>query len=273
MLLGLTLGSCSPESFEGADPNGLPDAAAYEEFVHVTVNQETNYAVFSFDEQPGVTPVWIINGTKYSTSAVDSQFYRKAGDYTVALQIRNRNGMSDGQITRTFHIDKTIGVNGYNENSEYNIWRMATVNEPDFFYAPEWSQMSVNYSKNGYDYNFILPVATNERWQAQMKLTTNISTTSDKNYDFSVILTSNTNHPSVMIKLTDANNNDIYYCADEIELKAGEPKCFLLSCMPGIDISMLQLVFDFGYNLANTTINIESIVFKDHANDDGTILQ
>ena len=73
MLLGLTLGSCSPESFEGADPNGLPDAAAYEEFVHVTVNQETNYAVFSFDEQPGVTPVWIIDGTKYSTATVDSQ--------------------------------------------------------------------------------------------------------------------------------------------------------------------------------------------------------
>ena len=31
MLLGLTLGSCTPDSFEGGDINGLPNAADYEQ--------------------------------------------------------------------------------------------------------------------------------------------------------------------------------------------------------------------------------------------------
>lgn len=275
MLLGLTLGSCSPESFEGADPNGLPDAAAYEEFVHVTVNQETNYAVFSFDEQPGVTPVWIINGTKYSTSAVDSQFYRKAGDYTVALQIRNRNGMSDGQITRTFHIDKTKinGFGGFKEDSEFNMWRKANIEEPTFFYAPGWAQAAdPTCVKTGYDYSLTLPSATSERWQAQMFIGTDMSTSADKTYDFSVILTSSTDHPAVMVKLVDASDDNVFYFAEEVELKAGEPKCFWKSDMAGLDISKLKLVFDFGGNAANTSINIESLVLKDHANDDGTVL-
>ena len=40
--------------------------------------------------------------------------------------------------------------------------------------------------------------------------------------------------------------------------------------MPGIDIANLKLVFDFGRNAAGTDMTIESIVLKDHANDDGT---
>ena len=204
-----------------------------------------------------------------------SQFYRKAGDYTVALQIRNRNGMSDGQITRTFHIDKTriSGFGGFKEDSEFNMWRKANIGDPSFYYAPGWTQTNDPICvKNGYDYSITLPSATSERWQAQMFLETDMATSADKTYDFSVILTSSTDHPAVMVKLVDASDDNVFYFAEEVELKAGEPKCFWKSDMAGLDISKLKLVFDFGGNAANTSINIESLVLKDHANDDGTVL-
>lgn len=205
----------------------------------------------------------------------DEYGYRKAGDYTVALQIRNRNGMSDGQITRTFHIDKTriSGFGGFKEDSEFNMWRKANISDPSFYYAPGWTQTNdPTCVKNGYDYSITLPSATSERWQAQMFLETDMATSADKTYDFSVILTSSTDHPAVMVKLVDASDDNVFYFAEEVELKAGEPKCFWKSDMAGLDISKLKLVFDFGGNAANTSINIESLVLKDHANDDGTVL-
>lgn len=273
MLLGLTLGSCTPDSFEGGDINGLPNAADYEQYVHVNVNQETNYAVFSFDELPGVTPVWNING-RYSIAYVDSNYYRKKGDYSVSLQVRNRNGMSDGQITKTFTINQTRmdGFGGFVEDSEYNMWRQATIKDPEFYYAPGWgATITPPCTRTGYDYSLSLSTATNERWQAQMKLNTDITTTSDKFYDFSVILVSNTDLPGVTIKLTNVAG-DVFYFDDQVEFKAGEPKCFWKSNFQGKDIENLQLVFDFGGNPDNSSISIESIVLKDHANDDGTIV-
>ena len=209
MLLGLTLGSCTPDSFEGGDINGLLNAADYEQYVHVNVNQETNYAVFSFDELPGVTPVWNING-RYSSSLVDSSYYRKAGDYSITMRVRNRNGMSDGEITLPFHIDNTkiSGFGGFVEDSEFNLWRTATVQDPTFYYAPGWVLTSDPvYNKNGFDYSVILPTATNERWQAQMFVNTDIALSSAKTYDFSVILTSSADLPKALVKVC-ADNDD-----------------------------------------------------------------
>ena len=225
MLLGLTLGSCTPDSFEGGDINGLLNAADYEQYVHVNVNQETNYAVFSFDELPGVTPVWNING-RYSSSLVDSSYYRKAGDYSITMRVRNRNGMSDGEITLPFHIDNTK----------------------------------------------ISGLATNERWQAQMFVNTDIALSSAKTYDFSVILTSSADLPKALVKVCADNDDNNVLFSQEMDLQGGEPKCLWVSNVPGVDIERVKIVFDFGGNADNTTVNLESIVLKDHANDDGTVV-
>ena len=65
--LGVT--ACSPEKFDAPNQDGIPMAADYESAVHIEVDQETNYAYFSFDAQAGgVMPICIIDGKSYSTS-------------------------------------------------------------------------------------------------------------------------------------------------------------------------------------------------------------
>ena len=92
-----------------------------------------------------------------------------------------------------------------------------------------------------------------------------------KNYDFSVILTASVAHSNVTVKLVDSTDDGNFYFEQKgIKLEANEPLCFWKSNMPGIDIANLKLVFDFGGNAAGTDMTIESIVLKDHANDDGT---
>lgn len=273
MVLGFA--ACSPEDFDSPNEAGIPIAADYENAVNIEVDQETNYAYFSFDAKSGVMPVWIIDGKTYSTSFSMSKYYRKAGDYSVELKIANTNGISDGIIHKTFHVDKTkmSGFGGFVYDTDFNLWKKATVSAPTFYYAPGWSQIAdPKYSLAEGSYVVTLPSATTDTWQAQMAMGTNISTSASKNYDFSVILTSTIDHPHVMVKLVDSTDDNIFYFAETIALTANEPVCFWKSDMAGLDIAGLKLVLDFGGNADNTEITVESIVLKDHADDDGTVV-
>lgn len=275
LAFALTYGisACSPEEFAAPNEAGIPVVSDYEDGIRIEVNQETNYVTFSFEGE-GVMPVWIIDG-QYSTSFSVTKYYRKAGDYTVDVKFTNANGMSDGTITKTFHIDKTImnGFAGFKYDTEFNLWKNATIGTPTFYYAPGWTQIAdPAYKAEGTGYKVTLPEATTETWQAQMMLPTNISTEASKHYDFSTILTSTTDHPHVMVKLVDSTDDNIFYFAQTIALTANEPVCLWKSDMEGLDIANLKLVVDFGGNAANTEVTFEDIVFKDHANDDGTIV-
>ena len=270
--LGIT--SCSPEDFAAPNEDGIPTATAYEDAVQIDVNQNTNYVTFSFSGK-GAMPIWIIDGKSYSSSFSLTKYYRKAGDYSIDVKIANANGMSDGVITKSFHIDKTImtGFGGFVYNSDFNLWTKATVGAPVFWYAPGWSQIAdPAYTLSDGTYTVTLPEATTDTWQAQMLMDTNISTQSTKHYDFSVILTSTIDHPHVMVKLVDNSDDNVYYCAETIALTANEPVCFWKSDMPGVDIANLKLVLDFGGNAAGSVITVENLVFKDHADDDGTVV-
>lgn len=273
--MALTQTACSPLDFASPDEAGIPLASDYESGVRVEVDQDTNNVYFYFDALPGVTPVWIIDGKNYSSSFSISKYYRKAGDYSIEIKIANANGVSDGTITKTFHINKTkmTGFGGYEYENPFNMWLTATVSTPTFWYAPGWNQIadpSCSLADGGYA--LTLPAATTDTWQAQMLVPTDISTSADKNYDFSVILTSSTAHPHVMVKLVDSTDDEVFYCAETVALVANEPLCFWKSDMPGLDIANLKLVLDFGGNADNTEISVENIVFKDHANEDGTVL-
>ncbi len=272
MALGFT--ACSPEEFTAPDKAGIPLASDYADAVKINVDQTTNTAYFTFDPVPGVTPIWIIDGKKYTSTFATSQYYRKAGDYTVEVKISNANGISDGTISKVFHIDKTkmTGFGGFVYESAFNLWTKATIQAPTFWYAPGWNQIADPvYSMSDGAYTVTLPSATSETWQAQMPLRTDIRTSADKRYDFSVILTSSSNHPHVMVKLTNNSDDNDFYFAETIALVANEPVCFWKSDMKGIDATF-NLVFDFGGNADNTTITIENIVLKDHADDDGTVI-
>ena len=278
MVLAATLScgmsSCTSDKIEAPTEAGLPLIADYEDNIVITVDQETNNVTFSFTGK-GAMPVWIIEGKQYSTLQSFTKYYRKAGDYSIEVKVSNYNGVSDGSVVKTFHIDKTImnGFGGFVYDSDFNMWKTATINEPTFYYAPGWTQIGdPSYTAIEGGFTVSLTEATSEQWQAQMFINTDMATVSSSNYDFSVIISSTTDHPVVTVKLTDPNDAESYYFAERVSLTANEPLCYWKSDMQGKDISNLQLVLDFGGNQASTDITVESIVLKDHANDDGTVV-
>src|SRR5574344_515919 len=269
----LTFAACSPESFSSPDENGIPLAENYADSVHVTVDQSLNKVYLACHDAPGIRHFWIIDGKKYTTDTYDTLTYKTAGDYYVEAKFMNDNGISNGTIKKTFHIDKDAGFNGFVYDSDYNLWKKATITGPTFWYAPGWAQIAdPAYQTIDKGYSVSLPTATTDQWQAQMKFATNISTSSSKSYDFSIILTSSKNHPGVTVKLDDVKSDKSYYFQEKVALKAGESTCFYKSDMKGIDINNVELVLDFGGNEAGTDISIEKVVLKDHANDDGTVV-
>ena len=128
LVAGFAMTSCSPEDFTGANGN-IPQASDYTDNFKVTVDQTTNYANFEFTSAPGVSPIWIIDGA-YQASYGFSKYYRKKGSYTVECKVKNANGISDGSITKTFEIEKTImnGFGGFVEDSEFNMFKGVTFN-------------------------------------------------------------------------------------------------------------------------------------------------
>lgn len=275
LLGGLMLTACSAEEFSGANGE-LPNIADYADNFNISVDQDINTANFSFNSAEGITPVWVIDGA-YSSDYTLSKYYRKKGTYDVECFVKNRNGISAESVKKQFSIEKTKmnGFGGFVEDSEYNLFKGVTLPSKgsSYYYAPGWNQIAdpaTTYSKGCYTVK--LPEATTERWQAQMALDNiDISTSADKHYDFSVILTSDKGHKGgVKVKLCEEGDDGNKLFEKDVELEAGEPKCLFGSDLDGKDISKLKIVFDFGGNAAGDQIMIESLVLKDHANDDGT---
>lgn len=162
---------------------------------------------------------------------------------------------------------------GFKYDSDFNLWRKANFDAPFFFYAPGWAQIAdPELTQNGSAYTIKLPTATTDTWQAQCHLISDIATQADKQYDFSVVLNSNTDHKGVTVKLVDTSDDNTFYFNETVKLEANKDYVFYKSAMPGIDIAKLKLVFDFGGNAENTVVTMSNVVLKDHANDDGTKL-
>ena len=442
--------ACSPDEFFGADPDGLPTVSGID--FNISVDQETNQMTASYVPQPGTYPVWILDGTSYSTLPEVGYKNDEAGTHTIELRLGNRNGISqtgvkkeytfneskidytadfrritekewridnkevahmacgpagtagngwwsaqpdekrdfgvyddritftadnrkggtftynagedgltyvntgttkwghqdadwdatignqtstwsfevydwedaDGNVSKQTFIqlapntlfpyissdaqyenprfrietltakkmvliyetpDRSIAWRfiftseegekefaGFDPNSEYNMWKNAEY-YMFFWYAPGWNQIAdPGFVANGNDYTITLPEATTDQWQAQVAFKTNMSTFADRNYDFSCIINSDKDLNGVTVKLVMEGDDNVFYFTDRIDLRANQDYIFWKSDMPGIDMERVNLFFDFGGCQAGTTVNISSIVLKDHANDDGTVL-
>ena len=109
----MALVSCSPESYEGLDENGLPLAENAQ--VKVSVADSTNNVTFQMAGE-GVYPIWYIpvdgkEVTKnpiYSTLNPLNKIWSNAGDYAVYYRVGNHNGMSQGMGKATFHIQNSL---------------------------------------------------------------------------------------------------------------------------------------------------------------------
>ena len=151
----------------------------------------------------------------------------------------------------------------WDSKSEFNLWNSATFTNR-FYYAPDWSQIAdpqINVS--GKEYTVVLPVATSNQWQAQVFFETDMSSSSEKNYDFRCVLNSNKNMSKATIKLVLNGNDDEFYFTKELSLKAYEDVELKVPGIEGKDYEKLDLVFDFGGNQENTEVTISEVLFKD----------
>ena len=450
LFAGLAMTACSPDEFSGADPNGVPTVSGVD--FQMTVDQETNQMIAIFPSTPGVYPIWILNGTQYTTLPEVGYTNPEAGTYSIELKLGNRNGISQAGLKKSFtfnetkidysasfkrlcdkewriankekghmgcgpagtggdgwwsagpndkkdfgvyddritftattrkggsysysagadgktyvnkdsqwgagaaeDIDVALGdqtatwnfevydwtdadgnvskqtyiqlaantlfpymssdaqyadpkfriesltatklvlvydapdgsiawryiltsaaderfVNevGFDATSDFNMWKGITPTM-EFWYAPGWSQIAdPGFVDAGNDYTITLPEATTDQWQAQVKMHTDLTTNAATNYDFSAIFNSNKDLNGATVKLVLDGDDGVFYFAERIDLKAGQDIVFWQSDMPGIDMSKVMLVLDFGGCEAGTVVNVSSIVLKDHANDDGT---
>ena len=456
LFAGLTMTACSPESFDGADINGLPQVSGVD--FQMTVDQETNQMVATYTPAAGTYPIWILNGTQYSTLQEVGYQTPEAGTYTIDLKLGNRNGFSQGTVSKTFtfnetkvdysadfrrlcdkewrfankevgHLgcgpagtagtewwsaqpddkkdfgmyddritftadtrkggtfnynagadgltyvntgttkwghedadwDATIGnqtstwsfevydwqdadgnvskqtyiqlaantafpyissdaqyedpkfriesltasklvlvyetpdrsiawrfiftsaeaeavFEGFDANSDFNMWKGITP-VMSFYYNPDpgWGNeqtaaFEALFQGGNNDYTVTIPEACYDRWQAQVHFHTDLNISAANHYDFSAIFSSDVDINGVTVKLTNEADADAIIDVDNVDLKAGEDYIFWKSDIPGMDLSQVKLVLDFGRAAGPTVVNVRNIVLKDHANDDGTKL-
>ena len=104
--------ACSPEEFEGVSEAGVPQASAFENLVDIAVDQEFNQITLNLKDAKGYYPIWTIECPDGTIEKPNSNGFQKiynfAGDYHITCQIGNRNGISDGVIERTVHLNNSI---------------------------------------------------------------------------------------------------------------------------------------------------------------------
>lgn len=160
------------------------------------------------------------------------------------------------------------GFQGFNSNSDCNMWKNCHFTNEFFYTNPDWAQIDnpTVTEKNG-AYTIELPTATAMQWQAQVKFLTDMTTNAVTKYDFSCKLVSTTDHPGVTLKLVKTGDDNSFYFAERIDLKANQEVLFYRSDMDGIDMDNVTLVVDGGGNPDNTKLTISNIDLQEHKCD------
>ena len=123
LFAGLTMTACSPESFDGPDQAGVPTASGAD--FDLVVDQSINQVTVSYN-QKGSYPIWSFDGGKtYSTQSTVSKIFALRGDYQVSMKVGNRNGISQGEVTKTFTMNQTqVDFDSYKSKFVGKQWRI-----------------------------------------------------------------------------------------------------------------------------------------------------
>lgn len=270
--------SCNEEKIQNIDVTDVPQVADYADNFTVTVDQETNYATFTFNGQ-GVYPVWIVEGKSYSSNPQMSKYYRKKGEYAIEAKVGNANGVSLGTISLPFTIENTkmTGFGGFVFENEHNLWLSANKKINSFFYAPGWAQIAdPAYTLTDEAFIVTLPEATTDQWQAQCHIGTDICLPAGEHFDGSFIFTTTMDLGNATLKIhPDGDDDDAhsFFPNAKIKTSADEPTTFWFSDLEAaVDMNNLVFTLDFGGNPAGIQISVENFVLKNHIYDDGTVL-
>ena len=176
----------------------------------------------------------------------------------LTIMAQSMNVYQNGQLTY-FNINE---VDSVTFDNTHNLWQDANP-QVGFYYAPDWNQIAApTYTEKNGAYTLTLSRATSEQWQSQMYFLTDLQTDAHKNYNFRIKLRSN-KAVTATIKLNQNGNTKLYYFEEKLQLSADVESIFERKDMPGLDMSRVILVLDFGGNKASTTVNISGITLTE----------
>ncbi len=267
--------ACSPDEFDGADLNKIPAVSDYEDMITYEVDQSTNTATFVFKETNGITPVWVVDGSEYSTNTTFTKYWRKKGEYVVQCYVKNRNGMSVGALDFTVNIEKTkmTGFAGFDVDSNDNLFKGIDVanNWNTWFADGGWSpfEKQPTLSNVNGEYRLHFDEVGPDRWQGQLAFNhIPVKLEAGKKYDFSLIATSNKKLPGLKIKIcngVEGASDSPVLMDEDFEVSADEPICLYGTLLEGFDCNNdLKFVFDFGGSEAPADVILENFVLIDH---------
>ena len=180
----------------------------------------------------------------------------------------------DGQVTPEPEPEpvEPLDPTNYDVDGETNLWKAATGLNVETWYSPgDWSGgITPDYevtSGNGIKVTIPDGVGGSE-WMGQTKLKSGISSSADKEYDFSVTLLADEDM-TVTIKLTNdpEEENDIhsFFYDGQVKLTAGEPLVYRRhNLKQSVSGDNVMLIFDFGRSPIGSMIEAKDIVFQEH---------
>ena len=233
--------------------------------VTIKLTQQDDDNVFFFEDAQALTAfeeykyqVYGVQGVDLSNAKLVLDFGGGVPGSTVEIkdivlrEAKTVSGGGSGEVT-------------FDPNDAANMWLTANTTEMTYYYAPGWAQIAdPGFTANGNSYTISLPEATTDRWQAQVCFAnTGMAASADKTYDFYLVMNSTQDHPGVTVKLTQNDDDGVFFFEDRHQLVAYEDYVYKVTGMAGIDASNLKLVLDFGGNAAGTEVTVKDIIFRE----------
>ena len=163
------------------------------------------------------------------------------------------------------HIDGG-GPAPFDPGAADNLWNNAVMDVSYWFADEGWGQIAnPQHTVDGSTHTIVLPEGMgSQRWQGQFVFNnTGIVTSADKTYDFQLVLNSTADHPGVTIKLTQQDNDNVFFFEDAHAVTAYEDYKYQVYGVQGVDLSNAKLVLDFGGGVPGSTVVIKEIVLRE----------
>ena len=155
----------------------------------------------------------------------------------------------------------------FDPNSDRNLWKSAVMDVSFWFANNDWGQIeNPAYTVDGNKHTIVIPEGIGtQRWQGQMVFNnTGIVTSADKTYDFQLVLNSTADHSGVTIKLTQQDDDNVFFFEDAHAVTAYEEFKYQVKGVQGVNLTNAKLVLDFGGATPGSTVEIKDIVLQEH---------
>ena len=155
----------------------------------------------------------------------------------------------------------------FDVDSERNMWKNAAMDVSFWFANNDWGQIeNPAYTAEGNIHTIVIPEGIGtQRWQGQMVFNnTGLTTSAEKKYDFQLVLNSTADHAGVTIKLTQQDNDNVFFFEDAHAVTAYEEFKYQVKGVQGVDLTNAKLVLDFGGAVPGSTVEIKDIILQEH---------